>query len=335
MPRNDDRKPRSQKASVSNRSARASRRASSRTSGQSVDDYRAIPGGKYRAARSLDFGDEYATTRVGDMRRADRMDRARSSSRRYLVRAIAAIALVVVVLAGWAALYNSAAFSITNVTVEGVEHLTSDEMAQLANVPADSTLLRVDTDIVRNRILQNAWVDDVVIDRVFPDTLKISVTERTVSAVVEVPNRAGSAVKSWLIADDHVWLMPVPDADSEAAKTTSARIYEDAERVLHITDVPYGTEAEIGQACIDGNVNNALDIVSGMTTELADRVVRVSAAGTAETTLLLDNGVEIAFGRAENIRDKERVILQILEDNPDSVAYINVRMVENPTWRAI
>ena len=99
--------------------------------------------------------------------------------------------------------------------------------------------------------------------------------------------------------------------------------------------MPYGTVAEIGTECIDANVNNALDIVAGMTTELADHVVEVSAAGTVETTLLLDNGVEVAFGKAEDIRDKERTILKILEENPDGISYINVRVVETPTWRGI
>ena len=45
--------------------------------------------------------------------------------------------------------------------------------------------------------------------------------------------------------------------------------------------------------------------------------------------------MKIAFGKAEDIRDKERVILEILEQNPDNVAYINVRMVNSPTWRAV
>jgi len=45
--------------------------------------------------------------------------------------------------------------------------------------------------------------------------------------------------------------------------------------------------------------------------------------------------VEIAFGKAEDIRDKERTILKILEENPDSISYLNVRMVETPTWRGL
>ena len=263
------------------------------------------------------------------------MKRAKQSSRRHFLRIGVIAAVVVALIVGGVALYNSPLFSIANVTVNGVEHLTSDEMAQLANVPKDTTLLRVDTATIEKRIEQNAWVADAQVNRVFPDTLEINVTERGVFAVVEVPTSAGASIKRWAIASDHMWLMPIPDANSDAAKTTSAKVYEDAASALRIVDVPYGTKAEIGRVCTDANVNNALDVVSGLTTELAGRIAQVSAAGTAETTLVLDNGVEVAFGKAEDIRDKERVILQILADNEDNVAYINVRMVETPTWRAV
>lgn len=278
---------------------------------------------------------ELVSTSVGELRRAQREERLRKSSRRYFLRIVMVVGVIVALLAGWAALYNSPAFTIENVQVNGVSHLTSDEVSQLVNVPEGETLLRVDTDTVRERMMQTAWVKDVQVNRVFPNTLEINVTERAVKAVIEIPTSSGSAVKSWAIAEDHTWLMPIPEKDSEAAKTTSSQIYADAESALHIVDVPYGTKAEIGQVCTDENVNNALDILANMTTELAGRVVKVSAAGVAETTLILDNGVEIAFGKAEDIREKERVVLQILEDNPDGVAYINVRMVEQPTWRGV
>ena len=301
---------------------RKSKRATSKSSEQRIQG---------KTSDSMQF----ESRRIGDIRRSERRERAKENSRRYLVRIFIGIGIIVALIGGWAALYNSPAFTIQNVEVEGVEHLTADEMSQLANVPTDTTLLRVDTETIRNRLKQTAWVEDATVTRKFPDTIKITVTEREIEAIVEIPNRSGSATKKWAIAKDHIWLMPIPEPGSEAAKTTSEKIYEDAEAALHITDVPYGTVAEIGQPCQDSNVNNALDIISGMTTDLANHVETVSAAGPAETTLLLDSGVEIAFGKAENIRDKERVILQILEENPDSVAYINVRLVETPTWRSI
>ena len=313
----------------SSRSTRSTRNAT-RTS---VKNSKRVTGRVRETAQVTNAADD--TRSIGEIKRSERRERAKKNSRRFALRIVIIVGIVVALIAGWAALYNSSAFTITNVEVEGVEHLTSSEMSQLANVPADATLLRIDTDAVRNRLMQTAWVEDATVSRVFPDTLKISVTEREIEAIVEVPNRTGSTIKSWAIAKDHMWLMPIPDKNSEAAKTTSAQIYEDAETALHITDVPYGTSAEIGQICTDSNVNNALDIIAGMTTDLANHIQKVSAAGPAETTLLLDSGVEIAFGKAENIRDKERVILQILDENPDAVAYINVRMVETPTWRSL
>ena len=278
---------------------------------------------------------ELVSKSVGELRREERVKRLRRSSRRYAMRFIAIIGVFVALVAGWAALYNSPAFSIESVQVNGVEHLTSDEMAQLAAVPSGSTLLRVDTNTIASRVKQSSWVEDVSINRVFPSTLEINVTERSVLAIVEMPNKTGTATKSWAIADDGIWLMPIPDLGTEAAQTTSSKIYEDAENVVHIVDLPYGTQAEIGQECADDTVNNALTILQDMTTELAGQVTKISAASIAETSLFLESGVEIAFGSAEDIRDKERTVLKIMEDNPDGVACINVRIVENPTWRSL
>ena len=311
-------------------------------------DYRAQAGGRYESARNARRGasarssytPEISSVRVGDIQRNDRRarnERVRKTYNRHVLRIFIVLIVVMVLAIGWAVLYNSDAFKIENVTVKGVEHLTSSEMSQLADVDMDSTLLRVDADTIKARLMQNAWVQDVTINRVFPDTLEIVVTERTITAIVEVPGADAKSTKQWAIASDHMWLMPIPSKDSEAGKATSEKIYEDADSVLHITDVPYSTRdnASIGSYCTDDTVNNALDIVAGMTTELADQVVQVSATSAEETKLVLDNGVEIAFGKAENIRDKERVILEILEENPDSVSYINVRSVSKPTWRAV
>lgn len=336
----------SSRTSTTRRSSRSSSRGNSfdsprasgssrRSSQRSIDDnmVSAVPGGRFETPSSN--GVSFTTTRVGTARRDERARRLRASSRRYVIRLFVIIGIIVALLAAWAALYNSSAFSIENIEVKGVEHLTQEEMAELAAVPSDTTLLRVDTDAIAKRIAQDSWVEDVKVNRVFPNTLEIDVTERAVAAVVEISTGSGGTISPWAIAKDHVWLMPIPEAGSEAAKTTSSKIYEDAQQVLHIVDVPFGTRAAVGEVCTDSNVNNALDIIAGMSTELADHIVEVSASGTAETRLLLDNGVEVAFGKAEDIRDKERVILKILEENPDGISYINVRNPETPTWRGI
>ena len=188
---------------------------------------------------------------------------------------------------------------------------------------------------IRDRLLKDAWVQDVSVNRIFPNTLELAVTERTIAAVVDVPTENAESTQKWAIASDGMWLMPIPAKDSEAGKKTSAKVYEDAESVLAITEVPYGTSPEVGAYCSDASVNNALAIVDGMTTELAGQVKKVAATETESTTLTLESGVEIVFGTADNIRDKERVCLEIMKEHPDGLAYINVRVVDRPTWRAL
>ncbi|MEG1826348.1 MAG: FtsQ-type POTRA domain-containing protein [Gordonibacter sp.] len=294
-----------------------------------------MPGGRY-ASRSGGTRSQQRLTsvRVGDVAPRERGDRAQKTYRRYVVRLAVIAGVAAALIIGGIAVYGSSLFAIENVSVTGVEHLTSADMEAMASVPADTTLLRVDASGIRNSLLQNAWVQDVEVKRVFPNTLELAVTERTIKATVEVPTDDAKTVRKWAVASDHMWLMPIPDQDSEAGKKTSPKIYEDAAAALSVVDVPYGTKAGIGTYCTDATVNNALDIVSGMTTELSGRVKTVSAAGAEETKLVLDDGTEIAFGKAENIRDKERVVLKIMEENP-GVVYVNVRVVERPTWRSL
>ena len=210
-------------------------------------------------------------------------------------------------------------------------------IVELAAVPANTTLLRVDTAAIEERLLRDAWVERVAVNRVFPDTLEIVITERDVGAVVSVPVHNGETVQEWAIAEDGTWLMAIPEQGSEASRSVSPQVYADAETALKITDVPLGANPSVGEKCTDANVNNALSIVNGMTTELADQVAQVKAQETSSTTLILENGVEIAFGEAgdtEEIRTKERVALALLEQYEGDIAYINVRIPESPTWRS-
>ena len=112
------------------------------------------------------------------------------------------MALVLACVLGitYAALYFSGAFAITSVKVNGADHLTNDEMAILAAVPQGTTLLNVDTSSVANSVDRDAWVADVSVNRIFPDTLEINVTEREIAAIVEVAADNAKVTQMWAIA---------------------------------------------------------------------------------------------------------------------------------------
>lgn len=281
-------------------------------------------------------GDPLRSVSVSQVRDASRYrSRTTRRSRRFPI-----IALVVVILAGALgiggfALANSGAFAVNQVTVSGVTHITADELTELAAVPEGSTLLNIDADGIATRLTSNPWVQSVTVERVWPDTINLAITERTIAAVVSVTVDNANTVQQWALSADGMWLMEIPDQSSEEGQNIATTVYEEAANALEITDIPYGSTPEAGTYCDNANIENALGIIDGMTTELADQVVSVSAASSDSTTLTLESGVEIAFGDSDNIRDKERVCLALLEEYAGQISYINVRTPSSPVWRSL
>ncbi len=307
---------------------------------------RAIAGGRAsQTSSSRRARPQLSSVRIGDLdaastRMASRRPRAASVGYSRAGRIVSRLFLTVLscVIAGtvaWLVLAQTDIFLIEQIEVQGVEHLSATEMDALVSVPQGTNLLNVDISGIQTRLLQNAWIEELDIVRVFPSTLKIVVTEREIAAVVEIQVGSDEEVTLWAIASDGVWLMSIPDQDSEEGQATSSQVYEDAAVALRIVDVSYGVSPETGSVTTDEGIQNALAVVSGLTTELADRVTTVSASNSESATLTLDNGVEIAFGTATDIRDKELICLELLEEHPDSIAYINVRNVDRPTYRAL
>lgn len=290
-------------------------------------------------SESRDARDRGRTTGERPSNRSERPRResvrAPRRGKRLAVAVAAVCALALAALIAFFVVARSGAFQIKQIAFSGVEHLTSADVGALVVVPQGTSLLDVDVEGIRQSLLRDAWVADVSVSRSFPDTLSVNVTEREIAAVVEIPTGVQQQVRQWLLSTDGIWLMPIPAQDTPAGAATSSRVYADAETALRIVDVPYGVVPEIGAKCTDATIENALSVVSGLTTELADQVTVVSASDPESATLTLDSGVEVAFGSATNIREKERVCIQLLSEHEGAIAYINVRSPERPTWRAM
>lgn len=266
-------------------------------------------------------------------RRIGAAERAKKSSRVPLIVIGSIVCVVVIAIVALFLMSKTDVLEIDNIDIKGAEHLTDQELNALASVPQGATLLNVDADSIIKSLMRDSWVQSVDVNRVFPSTLEIVIHEREVGAIVEVPSGNTQTIQNWLLSRDRVWLMALPNKDSEVGSQISERIYEDAESALHITDITYGVHPEMGYECTDEPIVNAISILTGLTTELADQIKTVKAKDVESTTLILDSNVEIAIGSADNIREKELICLDIMEKNP-KVVYINVRVVDRPTWKS-
>ncbi len=106
-------------------------------------------------------------------------------------------------------------------------------------------------------------------------------------------------------------------------------------QVTFITGTATGLSPEQGVQETDEGVINALEILQEADSEFKGQISSITSASDDTTSITLISGVEIAFGKAENIQAKINVVKSILEQYPDEISYINVRIVDRPSWRTV
>lgn len=234
------------------------------------------------------------------------------------LRRFAVIGGVVALLAllAWSVIgiYNASVFTVRKVEVEGNRHLTKAQVLAIARVPSGVRLTRLPAAVIEERLRRDPWVDSAHVSRDFPSTVLISVIEREPGAIVDA---GGTNV--WVVSKDGVWL------SARSAEDTGLPVIRDVERL----------EPRAGAPVRRAEITNALDVIAGLSPELLGQTRAVSAPSVDQTALVTDADVEIFVGEATRIADKDRVAREILKRERGKVVYINVRVVDRPTWRGL
>lgn len=256
-----------------------------------------------------------AGRKIADAKASDRVRREREARRRSRLRLLLISLCVALVLGGSFALYRSTFLLVEKVQVTGTSRLTRAEILDLAAISPDETMLRVPKKDIAARILKNPFVAEVRISRNLPSTLVIRVTERSALAVIEMPDSG-----AWLISEDRHWL-----AAASAEETAS---------MLVVRSVP-DESPKAGAQTTGQIVANALEIVEGLSPELREMTASINAPSIGKTELVTKQGVAIFLGSSDQLEVKDELARRILADNPGKVVYINVRVVDRPTWRGL
>jgi cell division protein FtsQ len=97
---------------------------------------------------------------------------------------------------------NAVGFRIATVAIGGERHLARDEILAAAGVTPRASLLFFDVVDARARLLTNPWIAEATVQKLLPDRLAISISERAAFALWQKAGRVG------VIADDGTVLEP-------------------------------------------------------------------------------------------------------------------------------
>jgi len=97
---------------------------------------------------------------------------------------------------------NSLGFRIAAISLTGAKEVSREEILTTAGVTGRVSLLFLDVDVARARLLANPWIADAAVLKLYPDRLQITVTERQAFALWQKDGRVS------VIADDGTVLEP-------------------------------------------------------------------------------------------------------------------------------
>jgi|SRR5579885_1705770 cell division protein FtsQ len=78
---------------------------------------------------------------------------------------------------------NSLGFRIAAISLTGEKEVTREEILATAGVTGNASLLFLDAEAARARLMANPWIADAAVLKLYPDRLQITVTERRAFAL--------------------------------------------------------------------------------------------------------------------------------------------------------
>jgi cell division protein FtsQ len=211
---------------------------------------------------------------------------------RWLVPLVA-VGAVVLVIGSLVIVYQTSLFAVTTVRVAGAgSQLPAADVEKRAGISEGTALASVDLDAVRDRVAGLPAVKSVSVDTDWPHTVVIRVTART------------------------------PVAALPASSTGSGYRLIDASGIVfgRTPAVPAGLPTLVVSrpGPRDESTRAALQVLSSLTPQLRQRLVRVEASRPTRVRLALTGGLTIVWGDSDDSAKKAEVATALLS-RPGSV----------------
>jgi cell division protein FtsQ len=130
--------------------------------------------------------------------------RRRAGGLAWRIARIAVVGAAVLLLGGWlvTTVVGSRVLAVSHVSVRGNTRLTSGEVEALVDGIRGQSLLLVDLNRYRKRLMDSPWVADVTLWRVLPSTVEVRVVERVPMAVARQGQQLFLVDRAGMIVDE-------------------------------------------------------------------------------------------------------------------------------------
>ncbi|MBN2624183.1 MAG: FtsQ-type POTRA domain-containing protein [Acidimicrobiales bacterium] len=247
---------------------------------------------------------------VVDPRMRKRRIRVRRDAGRRRLKWVTWVLAVAVLVVGGLVATRTPLLDVDRVTVTGIENTSRDEVVAATGVAVGDPLLHVDLGAAARRVEELPWVAGARVERSWPSTVKVQVTEREAVAVVQVTDDHAAVV------DAEGWVLAIEPRGADDVVETGAP--------LALT----GIDGRVGQGQrLDDEARDALAVAAAVSERMPGTVAAVSTDLEAE---LVDGGT-VRFGSTDHLDEKITAVQTVLSDvDLACLAVLDVRVPGSP-----
>lgn len=220
---------------------------------------------------------------------------------------------LVVLIFTFQAIINSSFWQIKVVKVQGNKKISRKVIIKKLNLSKEQNLLRAPVNLMKERLSQEPYVEEVIIDRLLPGTLLITVKERQ-------PFLNLKQGQAYFIVDRRGYIL---EKKQQALSGLPVAV-----------DLKF--KAKIGQQIKNRKVKQVLLVLKRLGSWLRTKIAWVSLPAAARITFHTQDNVEIVYGDASEYRKKNFVLSKVFkETSKDSIIYINVAIPKVPVVKRV
>lgn len=203
-------------------------------------------------------------------------------------------------------------FNITKITVTGNNQISNEEIISLSGIQLNSNLFRISNLKTINSIKQNAYVNEVTINKKLPNTIEISIIEREPSYILEYGN-------GYVYINNQGYMLEISSIKKELpiiiGTSTSKENYSAGSRLNEEDLIKLGTVIKIMNAA--------------QSNDIANLITTIDISDSDNYTLYLESEKKTAYlGDCSNLETRMLYLVGILEKekNVEGEIFVNMNL---------
>lgn len=205
-----------------------------------------------------------------------------------------AITLLMLLTVGLALFMQSSFFTIKELEIQGLQGIPEGELRQLTSGIQGENLFLFDSDGLQRKISVHPLVQAVDIERKYPDTIVIRVSERSPAALVVVDNG-------------------VLEVDTQGVFLRRLESWPEVDYPV-ISGIAVPETVGPGQPIESAELSAALKLLQQAPPELPAQIGEIHVNAVQQITLYLTSGVEVRMGWSEDWEDKLAALAALIND---------------------